>query len=82
MMLSTLLSTHEALAVEVMHSVFGVPSAFKLDETKAGHNAAVNDTAVAVEEFLDVLRACIWRESWVSVSLVSNCREKRCVLPR
>lgn len=57
------LGTHEALAVEVMDSVFSVPSAFKFDETKACHDPAVDDTAVPVEEFLDILRTSIRRES-------------------
>lgn len=73
----SLLGTHKALAVEVMDSVFSVPGAFELDETKASHDTAVDNTAIAIEELLDVLRARIWGQPCMSVSLVTNSTENK-----
>ena len=65
-----LLGTHEALAVEVMDSILSVSGAFKLDESKAGHNPTIDDTTVTIEEFLDILRPSVRRESCIFVSQV------------
>jgi hypothetical protein len=46
---------HECFTIEMVHRVFGVPWIFKLDETKAGHDSAIHNAAVAVEEFCNII---------------------------
>jgi hypothetical protein len=50
---------HERFSIEIVHSVFGILCIFKFYKPKASHNTAVNDTAVAVEEFRDIFRASV-----------------------
>jgi hypothetical protein len=55
--------THERLSIEVMNSIFGVLRALEFDETKARHDSAVNDTAIAIEKFCNIIRTRIRGES-------------------
>jgi len=44
-------SAHEGLAIEVCYSILSILGVLELDEPKARHDAAVDDTTIALEKF-------------------------------
>jgi hypothetical protein len=53
--------THKVLPIESVQSVLSVATIFKLNKSKASHDTNINNTAIAVEKFGDVVRASIHR---------------------
>jgi hypothetical protein len=60
---NVILLAKKLLAAEVVKRVLGVARALELDEAEAGHDAAVDDAAEAVEELVHVVRARVGWEA-------------------
>jgi hypothetical protein len=54
---------HETLSVESIQGIFGIAVAFELNKPKASHDTNINNTAVTIEKFGDIVRASVHRQT-------------------
>jgi hypothetical protein len=56
--------SHEGLAIKVCYGIFSILRALELDKSEARHDAAVDDTTITLEEFGNIVRSGIRRQSY------------------